>query len=318
LSEKPMQAIILKGFGDVSNLHLEELPLPLIGDLDVLIEVKAISINPVDVKTRKGKGAAEVLKKDPPMILGWDVSGEIVQVGSLVGTFKSGDEVFGMVNFPGAGKTYATYVAAPAAHLALKPVATSHEEAAGASLAALTAYQALAFKAGVHPGQRVLIQAASGGVGHFAVQIAKLLGAYVIGTASEANRDFVLGLGADEFVDYRLGQLKDHIQDVELVLDMIGGDTIDQSLEVMRPGGKIISIPSGANTHVVEKAQAKGMIGQTFMVASNGRDMQQIAKWLETGQLRTHIAGVFPFYQMDMAHESLETGRTRGKIIVTP
>ena len=313
-----MQAIVLKAFGDVSNLHLEELPLPLIGDQDVLIEVKAISINPVDVKTRKGKGAAERLKMDNPMILGWDVCGVVIQTGNLVTALRKGDEVFGMVNFPGAGRTYATYVAAPEGHLAVKPTTIGYEEAAGASLAALTAYQALAFKAGVHPGQRVLVQAAAGGVGHFAVQIAKILGAYVIGTASEANRDFVLSLGADEFVDYRSGHLKDHVQDVELVLDMIGGDTIDQSLEAMRPGGKIISIPSGANTHVVEKAQAKGMIGNTFMTASNGRDMQQIARWLEEGRLHTHIAAVFPFYQMDKAHESLETGRTRGKIIVTP
>ena len=202
-----MKAIILKEAGSADKLEMAELPKPLINDREVLIQTKAISINPVDIKTRTGKSLySELRSQNPFIILGWDVSGIVIEAGNSVTGFKPGDEVFGMINFPGHGKAYAEYVAAPAEHIALKPATITHEQAAAATLAALTAWQALVTNAKVSKGQKVLIQAASGGVGHYAVQIAKFLGAYVVATSSAANRDFVLSLGADE-VEERLERL---------------------------------------------------------------------------------------------------------------
>lgn len=309
-----MKSIVLKDFGSVDNLVYEELPMPSINDGEVLIQTKAISINPVDVKTRSGKGRAAKLKDEHPIILGWDVSG--VVVSSKSDLFKEGDEVFGMINFPGHGKAYSEYVSAPASHLALKPSNITHEEAAAATLAALTAWQALVDHAKIKKGDRVLIHAAAGGVGNYAVQIAKHIGAYVIGTSSAGKRDFVLSLGADEHIDYTSQSLEDATSDIDFVLDAIGGDSIDNSLKVMRKGGTIISIPSGPNDAVGIKAEAVGAIGYPIMVQSNGEDMKKIAALLESGAVRSHVSQVFSFDEMRAAHLSLETGKTQGKIIV--
>ncbi len=312
-----MKAIILKGFEGTDSLHTVELPVPEIGDNEVLVQVKAISVNPVDVKTAIGKGLSGRLKSEDPFILGWDISGIVTQKGSAVTGFEIGDAVFGMVNFPGHGKAYAKYVAAPANHLALKPANISHEEAAAATLAALTALQGLTHKANVQPGQKVLVHAAAGGVGHYVVQIAKHLGAYVIGTSSAANKDFVLSLGADEHIDYKAVRFEDVLHDVDLVFDGIGGDNIDRSLEVTKKGGTVISIPSGLGETVTEKAKAKGINGYFFLVESNDDDMKQLAQWLQQGIIKSHVSQVFPLDQMTAAHQQIASGRTRGKVVVT-
>lgn len=309
-----MKAVVLNNAGSVDNLVLTELPVPVPAEAEVLVKVKAISINPVDVKTRAGKGRYNILKEEKPLILGWDISGVVVASNSPL--FKENDEVFGMVNFPGHGRAYAEYVAAPAAHLALKPANISHEEAAAATLAALTAWQALIDHASIKPGHKVLIHAAAGGVGHYAVQLAKNLGAYVIGTSSAANREVILGLGADEHIDYHTQPLAQHVSDVDFVLDTIGGDVIDQSLEVMKPGATIISIPSGFREAVTAKAEAKGINGFFILVSSNGAEMASIAALLEQGRLRSIVSRIFPFEQIQQAHLHIETGRTVGKIIV--
>lgn len=197
-----MKTIILSEFGGINKLLMTELALPDILENEVLIEVKAISINPVDVRTRSGIAMADHLKNNIPLILGWDISGIVTDTGTKVLKFKKGDSVFGMVNFLGHGKGYAEYVASPESHIAHKPSNISHEEAAAATLAALTAWQLLVHYAKLKPGNRILIQAASGGVGHYAVQIGKYLGAYVIGISSAKNKNFVLSLGADEHVAY--------------------------------------------------------------------------------------------------------------------
>lgn len=307
-----MQAIVLKGFGGIDQLSLTTLPVPSPGDQEVLVEVRSVSINPVDAKTRAGKGMAGRLKTEDPLILGWDISGTVRESRSP--DYRVGDEVFGMVRFPGHGKAYAGFVAAPGSHLAKKPAGITHTEAAAATLAALTAWQGLVHHGHVTPGQRVLVHAAAGGVGHYAVQLAKHLGAYVIGTSSAANRDFVLSLGADEHIDYRTQRLVDAVKDVDLVLDTIGGDNIDQSLPVIRHGGTIISIPSGLSDTVAEKARAVGVNGFFFLVQSSGEDMREIAALLETGALKSHVSRVFPFAEMGQAHLQIESGRTRGKI----
>jgi len=310
-----MKAIIIEQVGGTAELQIREIPVPDIENGEVLIQVKAISINPVDIKTRKGKGQYGAIQEDHPIILGWDVSGVVSQSKSDL--FDIGDEVFGMVNFPGHGKGYAEFVASPATHLALKPGEISHEEAAAATLAALTAYQSLVNVARIQAGQKILIHAAAGGVGHFAVQIAKHFGAYVAGTSSAKNKDFVLGMGADEHIDYHTAQLEEHAKDFDIVLDTIGGDNIDRSLNVVRQGGILISIPSGLNDSVVEKSKAKGINGYTFKVASNGRDMQVIADYLQQGIVKTHVSETFGFEEMDKAHEQLESGRTVGKVVIS-
>jgi len=312
-----MKAIILNEFGGIENLQYTQLEKPVIAPGEVLVQVKAISINPVDVKTRAGKGISGRLKDQLPLILGWDIAGIVTGVSSDVAKFKTGDSVFGMVNFPGHGKAYAEYVAVPANQLALKPEGVSFKDAAAATLAALTAWQAITRLVNVKKGDRVLIHAAAGGVGQYAVQIAKNLGAYVIGTSSAANRDFVLRLGADEHIDYKAQRFEDAVRDIDFVFDSVGGENIDRSLEVIKKGGSIISIPSGLNADVMEKANALGINGHQFLVTSNGDDMEIIAKQLDNGSLKSHVSRTFPFDNMAEAHLQIESGRTVGKIIVT-
>jgi len=310
-----MKAIVLTEAGQVDKLVLTTLPAPIIVKDEVLIQVKAIGINPVDAKTRSGKGLYGKLKEQPPVILGWDVSGIVTESKSQL--FKVGDEVFGMVNFPGHGKAYAEYVAAPATQLALKPANISHEEAAAATLAALTAWQALVSHAKIKATDRILIHAAAGGVGHYAVQIARHIGAYIVGTSSAKNKDFVMELGADEHIDYTSQRFEDATEALDFVLDTIGGDNIDRSLEVIKTGGTIISIPSGLNEQVTAKASAKGINGYFILVESNGDDMKQLAGLLEKGIVKSHVGQTYPFEQLPAAHSAIESGRTVGKIVIT-
>ncbi len=313
-----MNAIILEDFGGIDQLVLKDIPKPRLRDNEVLIETHAIGVNPVDAKTRKGKGQAQRIKDDRPMILGWDVSGEIVEVGKNVSAFKEGDMVFGMINLPGHGRAYAEYVVAPAEHLAIKPDNVSHEEAAAASLAAMTAYQAINNYGNIRPGDRVLIHAAAGGVGHFAVQIAKSMGAYVIGSSSPINKDFVLNIGADEYLDYKTGDWTLAVEPVDFILDAIGGNNIDRSLQLLKKGGTIVSLPSGLSEDVDKKAAGQNKTGIFFLVKSNPKDVQHIADMLKNKTLIPYISAVYALTDVKKAHEQIETGKTRGKIILLP
>lgn len=259
-----MKAIVLRSFGTSDELEYREIPVPTINNNEVLVKVSATGLNPVDVKTRKGKGQAAKLKDTDPMILGWDISGTIVETGKLITDLKKGDEVFGMINVPGAGKAYAEYVAAPAEHIALKPSNISHEEAAAAGIAAMTAWQALMHQARLRYGQKILIHAAAGGVGHYAIQLAKHLGAHVVATSSAANRDFVMSLGTDDHIDYKATPFEDSAPPVDVILDAIGGENIDRSLKVLKKGGVIVSLPSGISEKVTEKAAAQNKTGIFF------------------------------------------------------
>ena len=313
-----MKAIVLKEFGGADQLVITEIPKPDIKDNEVLIKAHAIALNPVDVKTRNGKGQAAKLKNENPMILGWDVSGVIEATGSEVTKFRKGDEVFGMINLPGAGKAYAEFVAAPQEHIILKPSNITHEAAAAASLAAMTAWQALVDQAKIKSGQKILIHAASGGVGHYAVQIAKHFGAYVIGTSSAENKDFVLSLGADEHIDYRSVRFEEVSPLVDIVLETIGGENIDRSLKVLKEGGTIVSLPSGVSETVAQKAAAQNKIGIFFFVHSDAGDLQQLATLLEKGTLRSHVSQRFSFEEITKAHALLESGKAVGKMVLTP
>jgi NADPH:quinone reductase-like Zn-dependent oxidoreductase len=221
-----------------------------------------------------------------------------------------------MVNFPGHGKAYAEFVAAPASQLAKKPGNTSHEEAAAATLAALTAWQALTVHAQLKKGQRILVHAASGGVGHFAVQMAKHIGAYVIGTSSADNKELVLSLGADEHIDYKAVRFEEAVKEMDFVLETIGGENIDRSLEVLKKGGAVISILGAGSEATAKKAKDLGVEVRAFLVKSDGADMKVIAGLLQKGEIWSHVDIVFPLAELGDAHEYVEKGRTRGKVVV--
>lgn len=314
-----MKAIVLKEFGDRGNLLYKEIEKPLIRANEVLVKVKAISINPVDYKVRNRQAPlAEDLAHFDPLILGWDISGEVVEVGTAVTEFTIGEEVFGMVNFVGHGKAYAEYVAAPANHLALKPKNITHIEAAASTMAALTAWQAFDSYGKLRSADRVLIHAASGGVGHFAVQIAKYLGTYVIGTASAPNRDFVLGLGADECFDYRMTPFEELLHDLDFIVESLGGANFQKSVKVLKPFGTIVALNSGYTDEDEQKAKEKQLHACYFMaVYSSKKDMAIIASFLERGIIKPHVSHVFDFDEMAQAHLQIETGRTIGKVVVT-
>ncbi len=295
---------------------IEELETPIPKQHEILVRVKAVSVNPVDAKTRAGKALYNSLKEDAPVILGWDIAGEVMAVGDEVPNFEVGDEVFGMVNFPGHGKAYAEYVVAPAAHLAHKPMEISLQEAAAASLAALTAWQVLVHQAQILPDQRVLIHAAAGGVGHFAVQIAKAFGCYVIGTASGNNYAFLRELGADEVIDYKNEQVEEVVRNVDVVLDSLGEENCLKSLKTLKPGGRLISIVGGAKEAVEAQAKERKITTLNYLVHSSGKDLEQLTDLLRDGRLKVHISHTFAFDEMPEAHRQIETHKTRGKIVV--
>ncbi|WP_129715385.1 NADP-dependent oxidoreductase [Pedobacter sp. SYP-B3415] len=311
-----MKAIILNAPGGTENFEMRDVPKPTPGEGEVLIRTVAVSINPIDWKTRQGKGAWQRISQEQPVILGWDVSGVIESVGPGVHDFSVGDAVFGMVNFPGHGRTYAEYVLAPSNQLAKKPQNISHAEAAASTLAALTAWDVLFTHAGLQAGQKVLIHAAAGGVGHFAVQFAHHAGAYVIGTSSAEKRDFVLGLGAQEHIDYKNEDFSSLVQDADLVVDTIGGEVFERSLKTIRPGGQIITIPTGYVDDPAGKAANAGIRGQHITVKSSGENQRAIANLLEEGKVRAHIDKDYPVSEIAKAHEELEKGNTTGKIVL--
>ncbi len=313
-----MKAIRLKEAGHVDNFEYLELPKPKIKEDEVLVKTNALSVNPVDYKARANEATLTWLfNEERPVILGWDLSGTIKEIGSKVSGFKIDDAVFGMVNFPGKGNAYADYVAVPASHLTLKPKSISHQEAAAATLAALTAWQTLVTSGNVQKGHKVLIHGASGGVGHYAVQIAKYFGCYVIGTSSEKNKKFVLENGADQHIDYTKVNFEEVLSDIDFVLDAIAGSTIEKSIKITRSGGSIVTIPSGnIPQEYLDKAKAKNVSLSFVLVKSSGEDMNIIADLLKKGIIKSHVSNQFDFDKMADAHLQLETGRTVGKVVV--
>lgn len=317
-----MKAIVLKKNGGTENFQYIETDKPAIQAGEVLVKVNAIAINPVDVFVRSQEMGLNIFLQPKPgqdtFILGWDIAGDVEEVGPNVTAFKKGDAVFGLVNFPGQGKAYAEYVAAPAAHLALKPSNITYEEAAAASLAALTAWQALVTYAKIKQGDKVLIHAAAGGVGHYAVQIAKHFGAYVTGTASATHKDFVLGLGADEFIDYKNEKFEEKVQNADIVLDPIYGEEhVLRSLEAVKKGGRVITLLTAFEGKLAEKAKVKEVYTHLLSVVSNGADEAQLAELLKAGKVRSHIAGAYGFEDLPKAHQQQETGKKGGKIVVS-
>src|SRR5690554_5506721 len=253
-----MKAAIYKGIGGVEQLKVKNIPIPEIDSDEILVKTKVASINPIEVKTRNGNRYSEPLLKHKHPILGWDASGVVEKVGENITDFKPGDKVFGIIGFPGFGKTYAEYFVAKEKHLTLIPEGVSFEDAAASTIAAITAYQALKYFGKLGPNTKVLIHAASGGVGHYGIQFAKLFGAEVWATASGPKEEFLRELGADHFIDYKTQKFEDEAKNMDVVFDLIGGDYIDRSLKSLKKGGVLISIPSATNAAVEEKAEKAG------------------------------------------------------------
>ena len=306
-----MKAIQIHEFGGPEVLKYEEVPIPSPASDEVLIKVYASGVNPVDWKIRAGLAQ----KKFPvhlPLIPGWDVSGEIQEVGSNILNFKKGEEVYSRPD-PTRNGTYAEYVVVKANQVNSKPKSISHEKAAAVPLAGLTAWQGLFDFGKLEAGQKVLIHAASGGVGTFAVQFAKWKGAYIIGTASEENIDFLFELGADEVIDYNTEKFEDKVKDVDLVFDLIGGDTQKRSLQVIRKGGRLITVVQPQN---LDKAKLKGIHVQGFMAQSLPEELQQIADLIDSGKMKPVISHIFSLKDAAKAHKEIEKGHTRGKIVL--
>ncbi|PTM90354.1 NADPH:quinone reductase-like Zn-dependent oxidoreductase [Dietzia psychralcaliphila] len=308
-----MRAVTQQALGEPDVLVVADHPRPEPRTNEILVRVKATSVNPTDWKHRENGG----FLGQPPFVLGWDLSGVVEAVGIGVARFVPGDEVFGMLSYPFGHGAHADYVAAPAAWFAPKPASLDHVQAAALPLVSLTAWQALVEYADIQPGQRVLIHAAAGGVGHVAVQIAKARGAYVIGTASAGKHDFLRELGVDEAIDYREVDFAEAVSDVDAVLDTIGGETSTRSLRTLRPGGIVVSIlPVGSNDFFRE-AEELGVRAIRMLVDASRHDLVSITELVEQGALQARIADVFPLEQAAEAHRLGETGRTAGKMVLT-
>ncbi len=299
-----MRAVLMRETGGPEVLRVEEVGDPEPGDGEVLIRVKAASINPIDWKYRRG-----MMPKDLPAILGNDVSG-VVEVSRADG-YAKGDEVFGIS--PSGG--YAELATAPAALIAKKPAGVSHEQAAALPVGAMTAWQALFDRGGLQPGQTALIAGAAGGVGHFAVQFAKHAGAHAIGTGSARSRDFVLGLGADEFVDYTEQDVAEAVSDANVILDTVGGETTKTLVPALAEGGLIVTI-SGPPPE--QQAAARGARAELLVMSPSSEQLAEIAALVASGEVKVEIAEVLALDQASHAHELSESGHTRGKLILTP
>ncbi|WP_329378987.1 NADP-dependent oxidoreductase [Streptomyces sp. NBC_01351] len=305
-----MRAVVVNQWGGPEVLSETEIERPEPGLNEILVRVHAAGVNPVDWKTRATGG---LITWGETPIVGWDVSGTVEAVGPGVTLYAPGDEVYGMPLFPRQAGGYAEYVVGPARHFARKPASLDHVGAAALPLAALTAWQALVDTAGVSAGQRVLVHAAAGGVGHLAVQIAKARGAYVIGTASAGKHELLRELGADEVIDYRTTDFEDVVTDVDVVIDALGGDHGRRSLKVLKPGGHLVTLPSPDDV----PADADGVHTGWTLVEPDHRGLIEIAALVDQQKLRPVIDTVLPLEQAAKAHELGEQGRTTGKIVLT-
>ena len=304
-----MKAVQIHEYGDADVLRYEDTPDPVLNDDDVLIRVIGSSVNPVDWKIRAGH-MSDLLPYPMPFIPGWDVSGVVEAVGTSVSAFKVNDSVYSRPDIARPG-TYAEFVAVRTSEVARKPDTISHIEAGTLPLAGITAWEAMVTLGEVSQGQRVLIHAASGGVGSLAVQIAKARGAYVLGTASEANRGLVESLGADEFIDYRSQRFQDVAKNIDVVFDTIGGTTQDDSWATMNPNGMLVAITQTPSEDV---ARQHGVRSAFLFVQPNASALNELCALVECGHVRPIIGAEFALSDIKAAHALSESGRARGKI----
>jgi NADPH:quinone reductase-like Zn-dependent oxidoreductase len=302
-----MKAVRIHNYGGPEVLKFEDAPRPQPGPGEALVRIHAAAVNPVDWKIRAGRLKERI---HLPVIPGWDLSGVVEATGPGVTRVKKGDEVYAMPRRLGA---YAEYIVAKESEVALKPKSVDHVHAAAIPLATLTAWQALFDTAGLKAGQKVLIHGASGGVGSFAVQLAKGKGAYVIGTASGRNQSFIRELGVDEPIDYKETGFEDVVHDMDVVLDTIGGDTQKRSWKVLKKGSIVVSIISPPSA---EEAAKHGVRQGYVRVQPNAAELTEIAELVDSGKLKPVVATVLPLSEARRAQEQSETGHARGKIVL--
>ncbi|MFJ9156275.1 NADP-dependent oxidoreductase [Streptomyces griseoviridis] len=307
-----MRAITQQTFGGPEVLTVVDVPEPRALPTEVLVRVEAIGLNPLEGRLRSGEFP---LLGQPPFILGWDVSGVVEE--ARTDRFRPGDEVFGMPLFPRAASAYAEVVSAPALHLERKPASLSHIEASALPVVGLTAWQGLVDLAGVREGDRVLVHGGGGGVGHVAIQIAKALGAHVITTAAGSKREFVEGFGADEVIDYTAVDFAEAVRGVDVVLDTIGGDAVERSLAVLRPGGHLVTAVAEEDLRLVARYEAAGMRFSGIAVDPDPVALRALVDLVEQGRLRVHVEETFPFERVADAHRLLDAGHLRGKLVLT-
>lgn len=312
-----MQRIVYDRFGEADELHLMPAAIPQPGPDQVCVRVAGAGLNPIDWKTRKGLGfAARQIEARLPWTPGYDMAGEVVAVGDLVTTLAAGDRVMGMVGFPSAGGGYAEYALARADELAIVPDELDLVTAGAVPLAALTAWQALFEMAELEPEQKILIHAGAGGVGHFAVQFALERGAHVIATASAANKDFLAGFGVHEVIDYTNTDFTEECYGLDVVLDLIGGETGKRSLHTLSEHGVLVTIPTVTADDIISAAEAMGLRAHGMTVRPEVFHLEEIAELIEDGDVRVHIDRVFTLAQAAEAHRLLETGHVRGKLVL--
>ena len=312
-----MKIVRLHSFDGFDGLRIDDVPIPEPGPGEALVRIHAASINPVEWKTCFGQGLAPRIGDSLPYALGTDVSGVIESFGPATTDLglAVGDAVCGMVRWPLGGGGYAEYIAAAVEDIIPKPAGMTHGQAAGLPLVTLTAYQAMLEMAELAAGQTVLIHAAAGGVGHVAVQLAKWRGAEVIAMGSARNEEFLLELGADRFIDYNAVRFEDEVHDVDVVLDGYGGDLLDRSWSVIRPGGFFASIRGVPDVEVGERL---GIRSGRISVVNDRAQFEEIAGLVESGQLRVHVDATFPLADVRKAYELSRTGHVRGKIVLEP
>lgn len=311
-----MRAIRIESFGGPEVLTPVEIDPPSPISTEVLVEVHAAGVNPVDYKTRSGSGVA-AWAGPPPFVPGWDVAGVVAGSGYGVTRFRRGDRVFGMPRFPRAAGAYAEYMTAPSMQLALIPDGLSFEAAAALPLAALTAWQALSDAAAVSSGDAVLIHGASGGVGHLAVQIAAALGATVTATARRRSHGFVRGLGATDLVDVEQVTVSEAAREVDVAVDLVGGSDTESLLGTVRAGGVLLAIADGASDETKSDAERRGVRVLEPLVEPDGRGLDGISALVKEGSLQVAVDSVLPLEQAADAHRRLQAGGLRGKLVLS-
>ena len=313
-----MRAMAMTTTGGPEVLELVDAPLPVRANAEVVVKVHAAGINPIDAKTRAGRGVAAAIRSYPA-VLGYDLCGEVVESPYEAHPLAPGRMVYGMTMVPRFDGTYAEYATVPEAFLSPQPASLSATEAAAVPLAALTAWGMVVDVARAHEGQRMLIHAGAGGVGHFAVQLAAYFGAHVTATGSQRNVGWLRELGAARVVDYTAERFEDDLEGMDVVLDLIGNvhdDTGSRSLEVLRPGGLLVNAPTGSWPTMAEDAAAAGVRATGYKVMPSGATLAILSRLFDSGDLRVNVDAVFPLEQAADAHRQLEEGHTRGKIVL--
>lgn len=313
-----MRAMTITGFGGPEVFELATMPVPPQGMGEVLVRVAAAGVNPIDAKTRAGKGTSAHIREFPA-VLGIDFAGTITAPAYLGHDLQPGTEVFGIVGAPRMSGSYAETVTAGVVSLARKPASLSLIEAAAVPCVALTAWGAVHDAGRVKPGDRVLVHAGAGGVGHVAVQLAAAEGAHVVATASERNHEWLRSLGAAEVIDYRSTPFENATGDIDVVIDLLGNVTADtgrRSLRVMKPGAMIVNVPSNSWPEIMAESAAAGMRSTDLKQIPDGRVLAELASRIDAGTLTVHVDRVFELAEAAEAHRALEEGHTRGKLVL--